>query len=71
MLKVQSSNIACYEYWYPNDSSKGRLVPDWDTLRDFSIHAKRDKDLDSMANFRQKLSRLTKGASSLVGRVFK
>lgn len=35
--------VSAYEYWYPN--GKGRPGPDWEVLREYPIHAKRDRGL--------------------------
>ena len=34
--------VSCYEYGYP---SKGSSTPDWDVLKNYPIHARRDKAL--------------------------
>lgn len=33
--------VSAYEYWYP---SRASMKPDWEALKNFPIHAKRDKD---------------------------
>ena len=43
-LKYNVPTLSSYEYWYPKASSY-RLKPDWNSLKDFPIHAKRDIDL--------------------------
>ena len=36
--------LSAYELWYPKKNSK-KLKPDWNTLYEYPIHVKRDKDL--------------------------
>ena len=43
-LKYHIKIISAYEFWYPKKNSK-KLKSDWNALREFPIHAKRDKDL--------------------------
>ena len=43
-LKHQIKIISAYELWYPKKNSK-KLRPDWNALRKFPIHVKRDKNL--------------------------
>lgn len=40
--------LSAYEYWYP--SKKKHYKPDWDQLRQFPIHAKRDMDYGPIRN---------------------
>jgi hypothetical protein len=52
-LKYQVPTLSAYEYWYPQVD---RMEPDWNALKYFPIHAKRDKDLggfDPTINFRK------------------
>ncbi len=42
--------LSAYEYWYP--SIKKHYKPDWDQLRQFPIHARRDKDYGPIRNLR-------------------
>jgi len=48
-LKNRIKTLSAYEYWYPMKNAKG-LNPDWLALRDFPIHAKRDKDFGILRN---------------------
>lgn len=48
-LKNRIKTLSAYEYWYPMKNAKG-LKPDWLALRDFPIHAKRDKDFGILRN---------------------
>lgn len=43
----KASTVSCYEYWYPKVN---KLKPDWDALKYFPIHARRDKDLGFFRN---------------------
>jgi len=43
-LKHQIKIISAYELWYPKKNSK-KLRSDWNALRKFPIHVKRDKNL--------------------------
>ena len=43
-LKNNVRLLSAYEFWYPKKNSK-KLKPDWNALRDFPIHVKRDKNL--------------------------
>jgi len=40
--------LSAYEYWYPSRNKK--YEPDWHILKNFPIHAKRDKDLGAFIN---------------------
>ena len=39
----QIETVSAYEYWYPN--ARFPLLPDWRILKDYPIHAKRDKGM--------------------------
>lgn len=41
-IKYQVPTLSAYEYWYPKAD---RLQPDWEPIKYFPIHARRDKDL--------------------------
>jgi hypothetical protein len=43
-LKYRIKILSAYEFWYPKKNSK-KLKSDWNALREFPIHVKRDKDL--------------------------
>jgi len=43
-LKNNVKIISAYEFWYPKKNSR-KLKADWSALRNFPIHAKRDKNL--------------------------
>lgn len=49
--------LSAYEYWYPRDQTS-KLSADWDALKEFPIHAKRDKDRGLLRNLFDKFSRL-------------
>lgn len=52
-LKYKVPTLSAYEYWYPLTD---RMEPDWQSLKYFPIHAKREKDLgglDPCINFRK------------------
>ncbi len=42
------TSISAFEYWYPKPCPQGTsivsMVPDWEALKNYPIHAKRDKD---------------------------
>jgi hypothetical protein len=42
--------LSAYEYWYP--SKKKHYKPDWDQLRQFPIHARRDMDYGPIRNLK-------------------
>jgi len=67
-LKYGVPTLSAYEYWYPKKLASSRLEPDWGELKDFPIHAKRDKDLGPIKNLKQKLRLLPKRAISYVQR---
>jgi len=46
-IKYGVVTISAYEYWYPKITNKTNLKPDWPALKEFPVHAKRDKKLDS------------------------
>ena len=48
-LKHRVKTLSAYEYWYPMKNAK-KLKPDWLALKEFPIHAKRDKDLGMLRN---------------------
>jgi len=48
-LKYGVKTVSAYEYWYPRRNNR-KLFPDWQALRRFPIHAKRDKDMGLVAN---------------------
>lgn len=56
-LKYKVPTLCAFEYWYPKNSKSDRLAPDWVALRDFPIHAKRDKDLGLLLNVKLKAQR--------------
>ena len=43
-LKHHIKTLSAYEFWYPKKNSK-KLKSDWNALREFPIHVRRDKDL--------------------------
>ena len=55
-IENKIKTISTYEFWYPKKNTI-KLEPDWDALRDFPIHAKRDKDLGDLNNIIRKLYR--------------
>ncbi|NCU31469.1 MAG: hypothetical protein EOM23_00720 [Candidatus Moranbacteria bacterium] len=58
-IKHGVKTISAYEYWYPKNNSY-KLVSDWNSLRNFPIHAKRDKDLGYFFNFFAKINMILK-----------
>lgn len=48
-LKYRVKTLSAYEYWYPMKNAK-KLKPDWLALKEFPIHAKRDKDFGMLRN---------------------
>jgi hypothetical protein len=69
-LKHGVPTLSAYEYWYPKNLASDRLEPDWDALRDFPIHARRDKDLGLARNTIHKLRRLPRRVINLRRRAF-
>ena len=57
-LKHHIKTLSAYEYWYPMKNTK-KFKPDWLALKDFPIHAKRDKDLGMLKNFLRRVNVLT------------
>ncbi len=47
--KHAAPTVSSYEYWYP---LRGTLKPDWNALKRFPIHAKRDRGLSSFEKMR-------------------
>jgi hypothetical protein len=43
-IKYAVDTLSCYEFWYPS-AQDCRTVADWNELKDFPIHAMRDKKL--------------------------
>jgi len=41
-LKYKVKTLSAYEYWYPHINDCGRFRPDWKSLDNYPIHAKRD-----------------------------
>ena len=52
--------MSSYEYWYPKADCSYRLKADWISLKDFPIHAMRDKDLVIMYSVKIFIRRLPK-----------
>jgi len=67
-LKYNIPTLSAYEYWYPKDLSSGRLVPDWDALKSLPIHARRDKDLGPLENFRRRLKNIMSRLWRIIGK---
>ncbi|SDY32242.1 hypothetical protein SAMN05421644_14910 [Allochromatium warmingii] len=57
-IKHCVKTLSAYEYWYPKSNTE-KLIPDWDALQNFPIHAKRDKDFGYLRNTVIKLNRLS------------
>lgn len=57
-LKYDIKTLSAYEYWYPKQYCR-RPEPDWEALREFPIHAKRDTSLGVFSAIGRKLRRLT------------
>ena len=51
-LKNKIKTISSYEFWYPLANTK-KKEPDWNYLRDYPIHAKRDKDYGLIENLKK------------------
>lgn len=47
-LRYRVQTLSAYEYWYPTSSNYCK--PDWAALKEFPIHAKRDKDFGIFTN---------------------
>ena len=43
-IKHKVLTISAYEYWYPKRGKSQVMKPDWTALKEFPIHAKRDKE---------------------------
>lgn len=65
-LKHDVRTLSAYEYWYPQNRLDGKLVPDWGALRNFPIHAKRDKDLGPLKKSISQLLRVLRKVKSIV-----
>lgn len=65
-LKHDVRTLSAYEYWYPQNRLDGKLVPDWGVLRNFPIHAKRDKDLGPWKKSISQLLRVLRKVKSIV-----
>ena len=50
-IKYKVQTISAYEYWYPKIGKSSRMRPDWRALKEFPIHAKRDKGNDKIFRF--------------------
>lgn len=55
-MKNKIKTISTYEFWYPKKNSV-KLEPDWDSLYNFPIHAKRDKDFGLLNNSLRRIKR--------------
>lgn len=68
LCKIHSvETLSSYEYWYPKRDGK---TPDWNVLRNYPIHARRDKGI-SVARIVSKLNRVAReiaGVTPLKGR---
>jgi hypothetical protein len=47
--------VSAYEYWYPGRHS---MKPDWEALKNFPIHAKRDKDFGIKNKIESRIKKL-------------
>ena len=56
-LKYGIKTLSAYEYWYPRRQSNDPLEPDWDSLADYPIHARRDKDMGKIQSFKYLINR--------------
>ena len=68
-LKHNVPTLSSYEYWYPKSTSSYRLKPDWNALKEFPIHARRDKDFGLFYSVKSFLVRLPKRLLSLPHRI--
>ena len=55
-IKYKVKTISSYEFWYPRKNSK-KIEADWNALKYFPIHAKRDKNLGLRSKINFTLSR--------------
>lgn len=60
------TRLSAYEYWYP---SKNSLEPDWSALKNFPIHARRDKDRGFVGNSSHFLKRILQKVKKLYSAV--
>lgn len=65
-LKHDVKTLSAYEYWYPKNRVDGKLVPDWDALRNLPIHAKRDKDFGVWENSLSQIRRFLNKLKSII-----
>jgi hypothetical protein len=57
-IKYKISALSAYEYFYPKNINSNEVHPDWDALKYFPIHAKRDKDISFLNKFFFKIKNL-------------
>jgi hypothetical protein len=57
------TTLSAYEYWYPQKDS---FKPDWEALKGFPIHAKRDKDFGLIRRVLNKLKNSLKKIKSFM-----
>lgn len=50
-IKYKVLTISAYEYWYPKRGISQKMKPDWSALKEFPIHAKRDKGKVNVLEF--------------------
>jgi len=67
-LKHDVPLLSAYEYWYPKKVANAVLEPDWDVLKNFPIHARRDKDVGKIVEFKTRFLRVAKLPFSLLRR---
>jgi hypothetical protein len=70
-LKYGVKTLSAYEYWYPHINDCGIFRPDWSSLDNYPIHAKRDKDFGKIQNIINNFNRASKGMATILKRLRK
>lgn len=63
-MKYRIKTLSAYEYWYPKKNCT-KMSPDWHALKEFPIHARRDKNMGVLRTFFHKVNLLRLRLKSL------
>lgn len=66
-LKHNVRTLCAYEYYYPMSNRSG-LSPDWDSLKCYPIHARRDRDFGLIGNIYHQIIRISRKIKFYFGR---
>ena len=70
-LKYEIKTLSAYEYWYPQKNAYKKLKPDWKSLANYPIHARRDKDMGAVQTAILYSNRVIKKMIKIMGGISK